>query len=184
MLPAILVFGPSGSGKSFAAQGLVAGAGFLHIDFDNTRAFRRHGFPREWDHDFDLVDWSRLAAQARAMAHAEERNGVVCSFPTIHVIKHQHLRTVSHVGLALVVLWATEAQCIAARQERSVTNRVKFERERYHTKNKHSFETYAGNEYVEVRLHSFRSDGSRWSSEELTGMILARTAAQPSTPAG
>src|SRR5688572_28142214 len=86
--PILFIFGPSAVGKSCLSEHLEK-SGFLfeHFDTDKeSRSFAARGFPGEWDHDFQNVNFSHLVALLRNRI-TKGHTGAVASFPTTSIFE-------------------------------------------------------------------------------------------------
>jgi broad-specificity NMP kinase len=114
--PIIFVLGTSGVGKSYVSKALKEDYAFLHLDIDRNHGFERNGFPTEWDKDFSKVDCAQLATQVRTSVAAQQRNGAILSFPTVHLFSTIQLEDASRVGISTIVLWGSEPRIYADNQ--------------------------------------------------------------------
>jgi hypothetical protein len=182
--PIVMILGPSGVGKTDTSKCIERMLQFLRVDFDRDTPFETNGFPREWDYNLGEVNLSLLATETRTRATAKGKRGVVMSFATIHVFTRQQLEEASAVGIVPVALMGSEERCINARRERQLKRNKNFNEHAYRRKNKATFETYNRPEFDDIRLETFRADGSRWDCGELVSQIRRRldgpdTQAQP-----
>lgn len=181
MKPIILVFGPSGVGKSYLSKALEEEYSFLHLDLDRKSGFKANGFPDEWDEDIGKINFASLASLVRSRLSGEQYAGAVLSFPTVHVLSPQQLKDASLVGISAVVLWGTEERCLEVRRERQSKRTGSFNEgqvKRYREKNRPTFETYACSDYAEFRVEAFQPNGSRWPRQHVLELIL-KTAGLP-----
>jgi GTPase SAR1 family protein len=174
----LLIFGPSGVGKSHVSKQLQKN-GFLYVHFDTdrpTRSFAANGFPREWDDDFRNVNIAHLVAVLRARLD-NEHAGTVVSFPTVDVFTPEMLGQASELGATPIVLWGTKEHCMMAAEQRIRRKGMPFNRSRYEWLNEPTFLACGGREYGAFRIEAFREDGSRCPDDQLVANVMGRGAA-------
>jgi len=172
MKPIVFIFGPSGVGKShlynlFEKQKFLC----MQIDTDSKkRTFAANGFPSEWDTDFCKVRFDDFVGELQERL-GNEHVGFVVSFPTTHIFTLENCDLARQLGVTLVLLWGSEANCKQAAEIRINKKGGQFNLERYERKNRQTFQLYSCPEYDIFRLEVFQVDGSRFSDEELLKQI-------------
>ena len=177
MKPVILIFGPSGVGKSCLLKGLEKIL-FLcvHIDTDRrNRTFAANGFPAEWDDDFHKVDFAHIVTVLRSRL-AGSQSGAAMSFPTIYLFTAERLTEVARLGATPLVLWGAREHCVKAAQKRIMKKGLVFDPVRYARLNDPTFVAYGLPEYDCFRVEAFRCDGSRYSPDEWVAGLIKRIA--------
>jgi hypothetical protein len=173
--PIILVFGPSGVGKSYLSKKL-AKRKFLYVAIDTDRkerTFAANGFPSNWDEDYHKVDVGHLVRVLGDRLGGEHEGGVI-SFPTVYVFTPENLAKAAKLGVTPVLLWGRPEDCERAAEGRINKKGKPFNRPRYKEKNKDAFQAYGCPEYGTFRVEAFREDGSRYPDDELLARIMAR----------
>ena len=178
MKPVILLFGPSGVGKSYALE-LLANNCFLsvHIDTDNKkRTFGANGFPPEWDGNanYNKVNFPQLIAELRDRLESTDA-GAAISFPTTYVFEAKQLLEAKQLGATPIILWCKKEDCIQAATKRINKKGLSFDSPRYESKNVPTFQTYSHSEYDAFRLEAFQDDGSRYDDEMWLKQIIKHT---------
>lgn len=170
----LFIFGPSAVGKSSVAKELVEKHMFMLIDLDNKNAFRKNGLPSEWDKSFNKVDLRLLKDLVQEKMDDNSARGIVLSFPTVNVCSYEQLKILETLGITIVILWASEEQCIESRKNRAKLNKVRFNVDKYKDDNKNTFETYSQPEYSTYRIEMFKYGDARWPLDYITTLILER----------
>jgi GTPase SAR1 family protein len=174
--PIILLFGPSGVGKSYLLE-MIAKKKFLYLQIDTDsekRTFAANGFPSEWDADFHKVNLAHLVGKLRNSLD-NERAGAVVSFPTRDVFKTEKLNEAAQLGATPVVLWGKQEYCKRAAKERIEKKGRTFNLPRYEQYNGPTFQAYDRYEYDAFRVEAFQEDGSRYPNEKWLTRIMERT---------
>lgn len=174
--PVILIFGPSGVGKSFLSS-LLLKQKFLcvYIDTDSSRrTFAANGFSSDWDNDFHNVNFGHLVRELRKRLE-NGHTGAVVSFPTLYLFTAENLVEAAQLGATPVVLWGKQVDCKLAAERRINKKGGSFNLARYERLNAPTFQAYHRPEYSAFRVEAFREDGSRFRDETLLKQIVDRT---------
>ena len=180
--PVILIFGPSGVGKSWLLEGLegLEKTSFLcvHIDTDRPSGkFAANGFPADWDDDFNKVDFAHIVPVLRSRL-AGSQSGAAMSFPTTYLFTAERLTEAARLGATPLVLWGAREHCVKAAEERikKKKTRLVFDPVRYARQNDPTFVAYGLPDYDRFRVDAFSHDGSRYPWEEWVARLMKRIA--------
>ena len=178
MKPIILLFGPSGVGKSYTL-GLLANNNYLFVQIDTDKkkyTFSANGFPPEWDGDenYNKVNFAQLIGELRNRLDSNH-SGAVMSFPTTYVYEAKRFFEAKELGATPIILWCKKENCIQAATKRINKKGLPFNSPRYENRNVPTFQTYSGSEYDDFKLYAFQEDGSRYEDEMWLTQIIRRT---------
>jgi len=115
----LFLLGPSGVGKSTLAAWAAHDLGILHLEIDrfpDGDGIDLEGLRGEWD-----AFWMRADARPLAgvlASRAAGRPGVILSFPSGVVLSSRQPAAATQVGIRIMVLYGTGAECMAAFLER------------------------------------------------------------------
>jgi len=141
---------------------------------DCSNPFKRVGLPREWDADFDRVDFPALAIHVRFGLKDGDR-GAILSFPTTYRFTREQLDIAAAWGIPVVILWGPFDCCAKIRRERQeASGKGTPSARRYERLNKPTFEMYSRGEYEHFRVDTFDANCLRRPYEAVLADIAAR----------
>ena len=177
MKPIIFIIGLSGVGKTCTANVLSMEYSLRNIDIDCKDGFARAGFPPEWDHDFNNVDFSILTNTTHGLLD-DFHQGAVLSFPTTCRFNKEQLSVALANGIGTIILWGELEQCWNVRCKRQKMNKGTVPpKSHYLRKNEPTFKMYQSPEYDELKVNAFLPNGFR-SSKDILKLVLIRLSAQ------
>lgn len=116
-VPILFVLGPSGSGKSTLASWVRNDLSFLHLEIDRFpegNGIDLEHLRKEWDAFWNGADPQPLAAALNDRALDTRARGVILSFPSGVVPTSSHITSAAQVGIQMLILYGTGAECLEA----------------------------------------------------------------------
>lgn len=113
----LFILGPSGCGKSSLGAWIAEDLGFLHLEIDqwpNGDGIKLASLLQQWEQFFVHGSASPLAEELRLRVASAGCAGVVLTFPGRLVLPVSRIAAAMDVGIVVVVLYGTGAECIDA----------------------------------------------------------------------
>lgn len=172
-VPLVLLFGPSGSGKSSLGKALAEQVQWLYIETDPySRSASSVAPPACLAQLFSPnPNFANLATELRGLSHS--RRGVVLSFISVICPLIEHINAAKKAGLTTIFLYGEEAHCLQAFLHREKRNGRNLPESHWHTYNTGIFRALERPEYKAHLLHSIL-EGHHRPLEELVHEVLQR----------
>jgi hypothetical protein len=119
-LAIVLIFGPSGVGKSTLAHWLESDLSFAHINFDrwDGEGFDAREFSRQWSNFFRTFEVNELRKAVCKFIVAHGSKGSTLTFPSDITPRPRHLLVAKEHGLIPLILYGEPEDCLAAYTKR------------------------------------------------------------------
>ncbi len=162
-LPIILVFGPSGVGKSSLGERLAQQFNFHHREIDRypEDGIDLEALRPEWDAFLRCCEARPLSQVVSGRASACGFAGAVLTFPGNFVPLAQHLSAAESVGMTPVVLFGQRAECLAAFLGREGSNGRGLGEIDWHANNDDSHAAFGADYFEPYRLWPFERGSFR-----------------------
>ncbi len=157
--PLLFVLGPSGSGKSTLGEWIAEDLCFLHLEIDlwGKDGIDTHALRREWDAFWSGADATGLAGAIVERAERTGNRGVVLTFPSVLVLRRQHRHAAEKVGIRLLVLYGTGAECLAAFLQRESDSGRGLDEDYWARHNAHPYAEFSRPAFAPFRLNVFEN---------------------------
>jgi len=174
--PVLLVGGLSGAGKSTVSAWIAEDLAMLHyeIDMAGVDGIDRHNLRHEWNEFYRRCNGAPLASVLRTRSAYAGKRGVIVSFPSNAVFKHEHIGAANAAGVQVMVLVGAVDHCLNGFLERERSAGRGFDEERWHRFNDGAVALYGGAAYDSIRVEAFHPDGSRGTRKEIVELIRRR----------
>jgi adenylate kinase family enzyme len=174
----VFLVGLSGSGKTTVASWMEEDLGFIHLDIDPPAG--RDGvnvsdIRQEWDLFLHQQEATPLAKAIRARVSEASASGAVLSFPSTALFHRPMIDLAEGVGIQTIILHGSPEQCRAAFLDREKSTGRRYTADHWHRNNDRAAALYLSAEYSDARMPAFRTDGTRWSREEMMQMVRERS---------
>jgi hypothetical protein len=162
MLPRVIVFGPSGVGKSTVPQELTR-QNWLHFESDvpsGRDGVTEAGLRSEWDGLYCRQQPDQFSAALETRAKAADRLGAVVSLPSLILFASSVLASCQQTGLTPVILFGSRDDCLRAFVDRECRTGRNLSVAHWDANNLQQ-SAFGSQEYAAFRIEAFRDHAHR-----------------------
>jgi len=162
--------GPSGSGKSQLAEWAEEDLQYLKIEVDQYSkggvGIDGAGLRPVWDQFHDKAIAGPIAAELRNRIAATSSKGAIITLPSGNVFPPHHIQVASSEGIAILILYGPQDDCIAGFLKRERELKRGFDNvEHWNRNNLRSHAEFSKPEYAGVRISAFTKGARRLRAE-------------------
>ncbi len=159
----ILMFGPSGVGKSTLAKWITEDLNFLHINFDrwDGEGMDEKIIINEWNDFFQNLAAENLKKVIDENIKIQNKQGAVITFPSNVLPTIAHIRRAEKSGIRTVILYGPKEACMKAFLTREKAIGRNLGLDHWNKYNKLFYDGFSRSEFLPYTIDAFNNDDRR-----------------------